>query len=222
MLCCSDEVIGCSAPQRVYSPQTQQDCHELGSWTKRLSLHESVLLPQIGERQEWKDKTGQKFIQNHRMVWAGRDLKDLVLTSLPWAGTSFTRLGTELHPAWPWTTGLDKRFWLFFFLNMSTLHNIMKSIPCYYNISLHDRGTCGQFQQRGRFRRTWKSYVYHTVAVQSYGCQIHSDAKNNQYSSSCFNRPAMDPVSMSSTHLSSDARTALVWSDKKTNAKVQA
>ena len=37
------------------------------------------------------------------MVWLGRDLKDhLVPTSLPWTGTSSTRLGcSELNPTWP-------------------------------------------------------------------------------------------------------------------------
>jgi len=42
---------------------------------------------------------------NHRMVWVGRDLKDhLVPTTLPWAGTPYTRPGcSELHPTCPWT-----------------------------------------------------------------------------------------------------------------------
>jgi len=39
------------------------------------------------------------------MVWVGRDLKDhLVLTPLPWAGTSSTRPGcSELHSTGPST-----------------------------------------------------------------------------------------------------------------------
>lgn len=41
--------------------------------------------------------------QNHRMAWFGREFKDqLVLTHLPWTGTSSIRPGcSNLHPIWP-------------------------------------------------------------------------------------------------------------------------
>lgn len=43
-------------------------------------------------------------LQNHRMVWAGSDLKDyLVATPLPWAGMPLARQGCpESHLTWPW------------------------------------------------------------------------------------------------------------------------
>lgn len=49
---------------------------------------------------------GRYFIdlrQNLRMVLVGRDLKNhLVLPSLLWPGTPFTRIGNaDLHPTWP-------------------------------------------------------------------------------------------------------------------------
>jgi len=41
-------------------------------------------------------------VENYRMVWVGRDLKDLVPTSLPWRGTPSTRVGcSKPCPAWP-------------------------------------------------------------------------------------------------------------------------
>jgi len=73
-------------------------------------------------------------LQDLRMVWVGRHLKDhLVPTPLPWTGTPSTTSGySQSHPAWPstlpgmihnsgqpvlvqhfqgWSTTLDNLFW---------------------------------------------------------------------------------------------------------------